>query len=103
VALFFIINVIAQRLPLRPLFLITSAFLFLMAIKMIGDAVQEFQEQQFVSYTELKSGGVLEALGLNPTVEAAVAQLAVIVLAIVTFVVLSRRGQQGDAAQQKRA
>jgi high-affinity iron transporter len=101
VALFFVINVIAQRVPLRPLFIITSAFLFLMAIKMIGDAVQEFQEQQFVSYTEIKSGGMLEALGLNPTVEAVVAQLAVVVLAIVTFVVLSRRGQQVDVAQKR--
>ena len=34
-------------------------FLFLMAVKMIGDAMQEFQEQQIFSYTPLKSGGVL--------------------------------------------
>jgi high-affinity iron transporter len=92
--LFFVINSVAKRIPLRPLFIVTSAFLFLMAIKMIGDAMQEFQEQQIFSYTPLNSGGVLEALGLNPTVEAVGAQLAVIVLAVLTCVVLSRRSQQ---------
>ena len=43
VVLFYFINLIAQKLPLRPLFIITSAFLFAMAIKFIGEAVQEFQ------------------------------------------------------------
>jgi high-affinity iron transporter len=95
VVLFFVINVVARRIPLRPLFIVTSAFLFLMAVKMIGDAMQEFQEQQIFSYTPLNSGGMLEALGLNPTVEAVTAQLVVIVLAGLTYVVLSRRGQPG--------
>lgn len=96
VALFFVINIVARKIPLRPLFIVTSAFLFLMAIKMIGDAIQEFQEQQYVSYTPLESGGALEALGLNPTVEAVAAQVAVMVLAAVTYVVISRRGQQDN-------
>src|SRR6266536_1315243 len=41
VVLFMIINVVARRLPLRPVFLVTSGFLFLMAIKFIGEAIQE--------------------------------------------------------------
>lgn len=94
VILFFVINAVARKIPLRPLFIVTSAFLFLMAVKMIGDAMQEFQEQQYVSYTPLESGGVLEALGLNPTVEAVVAQVAVVVLAAVTCLVISRRNHQ---------
>jgi high-affinity iron transporter len=101
VMLFFAINIVARRLPLRPLFIVTSAFLFLMAVKMIGDAMMEFQEQQIFSYTPLNSAGVLEALGLNPTVEAVTAQLVVMVLAVFTFVVLDRRGKQGAIRQQK--
>lgn len=96
VVLFFIINIVARRIPLRPLFIITSAFLFILAVKMIGDAMQEFQEQLIFSYTPLETGGVLEALGLNPTVEAVAAQLAVIVFAVLTFVLLSRRSSQTD-------
>ncbi len=99
VVLFFLINVVAQRVPLRPLFIVTSAFLFLMAIKFIGEAIQEFQEQQYVTYTEIRSGGWLEALGLNPTVEAVAAQVFVIVLAAFTFVVLDRRGRQAAGEQ----
>src|SRR3954462_7338422 len=55
VVLFYFINLIAQKIPLRPLFVITSAFLFAMAVKFIGEAVQEFQEQSILPFTELKS------------------------------------------------
>ena len=48
VILFFVINAVASRLPLRAVFLVTSAMLFVMAIKMIGDAILEFQEQLIV-------------------------------------------------------
>jgi high-affinity iron transporter len=70
-----------------------------MAIKFIGEAIQEFQEQQYVTYTEIHSGGWLEALGLNPTVEAVAAQVFVIVLAVFTFVVLDRRSRQAAGEQ----
>jgi high-affinity iron transporter len=63
--LFYFINLLAQKLPLRPLFIITSAFLFAMAIKFIGEAVQEFQEQAMLPVTELKSTGWVSAMGLN--------------------------------------
>jgi high-affinity iron transporter len=45
VGLFFIIALIAQRIPLRPVFFLTSAFLFVMAIKFTGEAVQGFEER----------------------------------------------------------
>jgi high-affinity iron transporter len=99
VLLFFVINAVAQRLPLRPLFLVTSAFLFVMAIKFIGEAIHEFQEQQYIGYTELRGGAWLETVGFNATVEALAVQFAVIVFAIVTFVALDRRGRQAAAAQ----
>lgn len=83
--LFYFINPIARKIPLRPLFIITSAFLFAMAIKFIGEAVQEFQEQAMLPFTELKSVSWLGALGLNPTLEALSAQLLVIVFALATY------------------
>jgi len=94
VLLFFAINVIARRFPLRPLFLITSTFLFVMALKFVGQAIREFQEQQLVSYTEFRAGRWLEAIGFNPTLEAVATQLTVIVLAVATVMVLARRGRQ---------
>lgn len=97
--IYYFINIIARKIPLRPLFLITSAFLFVMALKFIGQGLQEFQEQQFVSYTPVKNSGWMEAIGLNPTWEAVAAQLSVIVLAALTYLVLSRR----QSASAKRA
>jgi high-affinity iron transporter len=91
--LFYFINLIAQKLPLRPLFIVTSAFLFAMAIKFIGEAVQEFQEQSVLPFTELKSLAWLDNVGLNPTVEALSAQLLVIVFALATYSVVQRNAR----------
>jgi high-affinity iron transporter len=99
VVLFFAINAVARRLPLRPLFLATSAFLFAIAIKFIGEAIQEFQEQQLIGYTEIRGGAWLSDVGLNPTVEAVSIQLAVIALAAVTFIAIDWRGRHALAAQ----
>ena len=73
--LFYFINLIAQKMPLRPLFIVTSAFLFAMAIKFIGEAVQEFQEQAIITVTEVKGSAFLSAIGLNPSMEALSIQL----------------------------
>jgi high-affinity iron transporter len=93
VVLFYFINLIAQKIPLRPLFIITSAFLFAMAIKFIGEAVQEFQEQSVLPFTELKGAAWLGSLGLNPTLEALSAQLLVIVFALATYSVVRRNAR----------
>src|SRR3954451_25192831 len=93
VVLFYFINLIAQRIPLRPLFIITSAFLFAMAIKFIGEAVQEFQEQALIPVTEVKGGTVLTAIGLNPSMEALSIQLLVILFALATYSVFQRNSR----------
>jgi len=106
IILFYIINAIAIRIPLRPLFIVTSAFLFLMSIKFIGEAVQEFQEQNLVSFTELKDFGWLSKLGMNPSVEALSIQGLVILSVMAIYSIarrnvdfhLQRRPDQGKAA-----
>ena len=100
VVLFFVINTIAARVPLRPLFLVTSAFLFVMALKFIGDAILEFQEQLIVPMNPVGSMAWLLEIGFNPTREALMAQGAVILLALVTFVLWHRSASRtGDAAK----
>src|SRR4051794_26149384 len=103
VVLFYFINLIARRLPLRPLFIITSAFLFAMAIKFIGEAVQEFQEGAIVPFTELKGAGFLGAIGLNPTVEALSAQVLVIAFALATWSVVARNARLAREDKAMRA
>src|SRR3954465_7211025 len=91
--LFYFINLIAQKIPLRPLFIITSAFLFAMAIKFIGEAVQEFQEQSIISVTEVKGSVFLSKIGLNPSMEALSIQGLVILFALATYSVVQRNNR----------
>jgi high-affinity iron transporter len=91
--LFYFINLIAQKIPLRPLFIITSAFLFAMAIKFIGEAVQEFQEQAMIPVTDAPGSAFLTAIGLNPSLEALSIQLLVILFALATYSVVRRNAR----------
>jgi high-affinity iron transporter len=91
--LFYFINLIARKLPLRPLFIVTSAFLFVMAIKFIGEAVQEFQEQAIITVTEVKGSAFLSAIGLNPSMEALSIQGLVILFALATYSVVQRNNR----------
>lgn len=91
--LFYFINLIARKLPLRPLFIITSAFLFAMAIKFIGEAVQEFQEQAIITVTDVKGSEFLTAIGLNPTLEALSIQFLVILFSLASYSVVQRNNR----------
>jgi high-affinity iron transporter len=93
VVLFYFINMIAQRIPLRPLFIITSAFLFVMGIKFIGEAIQEFQEQAMIGVTDAPGSAFLTAIGFNPTLEALSIQLLVVLFALATYSVFQRNAR----------
>jgi len=81
-ALFWIVVKTTRRLPLRAVFLTTSAFLFLMGLKFVGEGLQEFQEQALVPYDMAPGAGWLTAIGLNPTWEALGVQMAVVLIAL---------------------
>jgi high-affinity iron transporter len=74
-----------------------------MAIKFIGEAVQEFQEQAIVSVTELKGAAWLGAIGLNSTVEALSIQLLVILFALATYSVFQRNARLSREDKAMRA
>lgn len=103
VVLFIFINALARRLPLRPLFIVTSAFLFVMALRFIGAAIQELQEQLLIPYDPVASANWLMTIGFNPTWEALAAQGTVVVLAVVTFLVWRRTALRPSAVRQRSA
>lgn len=82
VAVFVAMQWLAMRLPLRPIFLVTSAFLFLIAIKLVGEAIQELQEQLIVPVHNDGVPDLVYTLGLNPSWEALSAQAVIVVLAL---------------------
>jgi high-affinity iron transporter len=64
-----------------------------MAIKFIGEAVQEFQEQAMIPVTEVKGSAFVSAIGLNPSVEALSIQFLVILFALATYSVVQRNSR----------
>ncbi len=91
VAIFYAIEKLALMLPLRPVFLVTSAFLFLMGLRFVGGAIQELQEQTVVSYTAAPIPHWLEQLGVNPTWEAIGAQLLIAAIAVASTLAVRLR------------
>ena len=83
------------RLPLKPFFGVTSAFLYYMAFVFAGKGVAELQSGGVLPTTIIAWAPRMPALGIYPTVESLLAQgvLAVLLLAalIWTFVIVPRR------------
>ncbi|MCF4124358.1 FTR1 family iron permease [Methylobacterium sp. SyP6R] len=90
---------LALRLPLRPVFLLTSAFLFVMGLRMVGAAIQEFQEQVLVPVHNDGVPDFVTDLGFNGSWEALSVQGAIVLCALVWLVMQRTRPVAGVAAR----
>jgi high-affinity iron transporter len=95
VGVYIAINRFGLRLPLKPFFGFTSAFLYYMAFVFAGKGIAELQEGALIPTTILPGWPRIPALGIYPTVESLLAQGLLVVLlmgALVwIFVVVPRR------------
>ncbi len=95
VVVYLAINRWGVRLPLKPFFGVTSAFLYYMAFVFAGKAVAELQEVGLVATTVLPGWPRFPAVGVYPTRESLAAQALLVLLALVAlwwvFVVQRRR------------
>jgi high-affinity iron transporter len=82
------INRWGVKLPLRPFFGFTSAFLYYMAFVFAGKGMAELQEGKLVGETYLLGWPRLAALGIYPTVETMMAQGVLVALALVALVAI---------------
>jgi high-affinity iron transporter len=83
---------LAMKIPVRPLFIITSAFLFVMGLRFIAAAIQELQEQTIVPYDPSPAPDWLVSLAGNASWEALLTQTVVAVLALASlFLVRTKR------------
>ncbi|MDE2577507.1 MAG: FTR1 family protein [Hyphomicrobiales bacterium] len=76
-AFYYAMQWLALQLPLRPVFLVTSALLFVMGLRFIGGAMQELQEQALLPASAAPHADWLVAFGLNPTIEALAVQILI--------------------------
>jgi high-affinity iron transporter len=72
---------LAMHLPLRPVFLFTSAFLFIMGMRFLGASIQEMQELDWVSLHAAVVPQGLDIVLVNPSWEAIGLQILIGALA----------------------
>jgi high-affinity iron transporter len=68
---------LAMRLPLRPVFLLTSAFLFIMGLRFVGAGIQEMQEMDWIGLHNVFIPTGLDIVFVNASWEAIGLQLAI--------------------------
>ena len=101
VGVYIAISRFGVRLPLKPFFGVTSAFLYYMAFVFAGKGVAELQGGDVLPTTIVSWAPRMPALGIYPTVESLLAQSLLVILLLAaliwTFVIEPRR-QHGGAA-----
>jgi len=80
------INRFGVRIPLKPFFGVTSAFLYYMAFVFAGQGVAELQEGGLVGATILEGAPRIPALGIYPTVESLALQGILLLLLLAGLV-----------------
>ena len=85
VGVYLAINRFGVRLPLKPFFGVTSAFLYYMAFVFAGKGVGELQEGGIVPTTIVQGAPRLPALGIYPTVESLLMQGLLVTLLLVAL------------------
>ena len=83
---YYAVNRWGVRIPLKPFFGLTSAFLYYMAFVFIGTGIAELQEGGIVGTTVLPWAPRLPALGIYPTVESLLAQGILVGLLVIGLV-----------------
>lgn len=84
------------KLPLKPFFAVTSAFLYYTAFVFAGKGIAELQAGRVVGTTVVPGAPRLPVLGVYPTVETLLAQGVLVALAVVA-VAIALRGGRADA------
>jgi high-affinity iron transporter len=95
VLVYLAINRFGMRLPLKPFFGVTSAFLYYMAFVFAGKGVAELQEGGYLTMTIVSGAPRVPALGIYPTLESLAVQGLLLLLLVIalgwTFVIEPRR------------
>jgi high-affinity iron transporter len=86
------------RLPLKPFFLFTGAFMYLMAFVFAGNSVRELIEGKLFQPTLWSWAPEISFLGIYPYRETLLPQAALVLAAIVALVVMKKRRPLQSAA-----
>ena len=93
--IFWVLTRAAYRIPLRAVFSVTSVMLYALAVVFVGQGVASWQESGMLSATFIDHVPQITALGIFPTVQSIGAQLILIVVAILSYLLPRGRSQNG--------
>ncbi|MDR0747825.1 MAG: FTR1 family iron permease, partial [Helicobacteraceae bacterium] len=79
------------KLPLRSFFIGTSVLMYILCVAFAGGGVKELQEADVVGVTSLPFVPTVDILGIYPTLETLVPQIALLALAVFSFLYYSRK------------
>jgi high-affinity iron transporter len=98
--LWYLVIQAAVRLPLRPLFRVTSLFLLFMAARLVAAGIQEFQEQSLLSFNPDPLPEMVQTIGFAPSWEGLAAQLLVLAGVALVLAWPRRTSLPGHAAAE---
>lgn len=91
---YFIMRYTVVKLPLKPFFMFTGSFMYLMAFVFAGKSVLELIEGKLFEPTLLNGVPEISWLGIYPYVETLVPQLILIIAAIFALIVMKQQSKK---------
>ena len=92
--IFFLMRYSVVKLPLKPFFMFTGGFMYLMAFVFAGKGVLELIEAKLFNPTLVDTVPQISVLGVYPYLETLIPQIVLIAMAIMALVVIQRQGRQ---------
>ncbi|GAB2662391.1 FTR1 family iron permease [Vibrio panuliri] len=99
--IFFVMRYSVVKLPLKPFFIFTGAFMYLMAFVFAGKGVLELIEGKLFQPTLIANAPEFAPLGIYPYLETIVPQLALVVAAVFALIVMKVKNKREFAQQAK--
>lgn len=92
--IYLIMRYTVVKLPLKPFFIFTGSFMYLMAFIFSGKSVMELVEGKVIQPTILSHMPEISWLGVYPYVESLIPQLVLVVAAILAWLVIKLRAKK---------
>ncbi|WP_341279425.1 FTR1 family protein [Paenibacillus sp. FSL H8-0537] len=86
VAIAFVIIRFSTKLPIRPFFIVASVLIYYLVFRFMGESIHSLQVAAWLPTHAVSEWPTIGFLGIYPTLETALTQLAVLVVIIIMFV-----------------
>jgi high-affinity iron transporter len=98
VFIFLLVRFGSLAIPIKPFFMGTSILMYIMSVAFAGGGVKELQEADVVSVTPVSFVQSIDILGIYPTVETLLPQIALLFLAIASMSYYRAKGRKARLA-----